>query len=73
MATTLPRGSAPHTMVVTRIGALWSSAVALLPVLGWLLGDGLFHWLTPVVALVVLPILDTLVGPDDANIGPDRE
>ncbi len=74
MDATLPASRTPSkTMIVTKLGALMSSVIALVPVLGWALGGGIFHWTTVFLALVVLPILDTLVGADDANIDPARE
>lgn len=58
---------------VTKLGALPVSAAALLPVLGWALGGGLWHWLTPVLLLVVGPFADRWLGEDNRNVPADLE
>lgn len=69
----IPVPTAGRQSPITRFGALPVSAAALLPVLGWALGGGLWHWLTPFLLLVVGPFADRLLGEDNINVPPQAE
>ncbi len=52
--------------VVARVTTLPHLVFAVLPVVGYLLGGGIFHWLT-VFVLLVLALIDPFVGTDEVN------
>ena len=54
-------------------GPLMEWGIALLPVLSYQLGGGLWYWLSPALFFLVLPFLDILLGRDTVNIAPDQE
>lgn len=67
--------SAPDakTMLVTKVGALPMSLVALLPLFGWYMGGGLWHWFTVLFAFIILPVTDQIVGDQPYNVAPEDE
>jgi alkane 1-monooxygenase len=73
MAAVIPAPRGERLSPITRFGALPVSAAALLPVLAWVLGGGLWYWATPVLLLGVAPFVDRLLGEDNANVPPALE
>ena len=65
---TVQQALSARYMPVTRVGALPLYLITLLPVVGWGLGGGLWYWLTPVVLLLIAPLLDQWIGEDARNV-----
>ena len=63
---------APALSVVARVTTLPHLVFGALPVIGYLLGGGIYHWLTLFVYLG-LTFIDPLVGNDETNHDPARE
>lgn len=68
-----PAPERARLMAVTRLGGLPLSGVAVLPVIGHLLGGGAWYWLTVVVVAVLAPVADLWVGEDTANASAQQE
>jgi len=58
--------------IVARVTTVPHLVFGALPILGYLLGGGIFHWLTPAVYLL-LTIADPMVGNDETNHNPADE
>ena len=63
----------PGVSIVTKVGALPVSIAPLLPFVGWLLGGGIFHWITPIVLFGFGIALDHLIGDDLRNVPAEQE
>ena len=63
---------APALSVVARVTTLPHLVFGALPVIGYLLGGGIYHWLTLFVYLG-LTFIDPLVGNDETNHDPAQE
>lgn len=58
---------------ITTLVTTWPLLLlAALPVVGWLLGGGVWHWLT-VAFFAVMVVIDPLIGPDKVNAPPEAE
>jgi alkane 1-monooxygenase len=63
---------AAQLSVVARVTTWPLIGLLTLPVIGWALGGGLWHWLTLMV-FVAMSVLDPFVGPDNINHRPEDE
>ncbi len=63
---------ATQLSVVARVTTWPLIGLLALPVLGWLMGGGIWHWLT-VMVFVAVSLIDPFVGPDNVNHRPEDE
>jgi len=73
MEATAPASFSAKRKLVTKVGLLPMSLLALMPVVGYLLGGGLFHWFTVFWAAIGLQILDLTIGDETTNPTPEEE
>ncbi|MEL0083117.1 MAG: hypothetical protein VW985_08790, partial [Gammaproteobacteria bacterium] len=73
MEATAPTAFSAKRKLVTKVGLLPMSILALMPIAGYLLGGGIFHWFTVFWALIGLQILDTIVGDETTNPTEEEE
>ncbi|MDF1818680.1 MAG: alkane 1-monooxygenase [Immundisolibacteraceae bacterium] len=73
MEATAPASFSAKRKLVTKVGLLPMSLLALMPVVGYLLGGGLFHWFTVFWAAIGLQILDMTIGDETSNPTPEEE
>ena len=73
MEATAPAAFSAKRKLVTKIGLLPMSLLALMPVAGYLLGGGIFHWFTLFWAGFGLQVLDLVVGDETSNPTEEEE
>ena len=67
MAATAAGSYSAKRKLVTTVGLLPMSVLALMPIAGYLLGGGLFHWFTVFWAAIGLQALDLIIGEETTN------
>ncbi|HAC35397.1 MAG TPA: alkane 1-monooxygenase [Gammaproteobacteria bacterium] len=73
MEAVIQPGDSAKRKLVTQVGLLPMSILALMPIAGYFLGGGIFHWFTVFWAVIGLQVLDLIVGDETTNPTAEEE